>query len=164
VHHLRTHPWSPRNFAYLFITIQQLIKSVRKMTLFWHYPSFIAGLLVHQLYIQSTFHVHQSDCMKNTTKKPLHTVNPTYHPSYNCPSCKILAKVFPKSTGDFVKPRSRTHDFQIKIILSKFSILNCVFFYEMIQIHLTTVRYCNTYCWIQKSVSHWCSVIHLVET
>jgi len=63
------------------------------MTQFWHHLPLIVELLAHQSHFQSTFNVHQSECMNNTTKLILKHNNSRHHPSYTRHPCKILAKI-----------------------------------------------------------------------
>jgi len=66
------HNWTPNPHERLLthsLQYKSWWKFVREMTPFWHHPSFIVELLVHQSHIQATSPVHQSECiMINTTK------------------------------------------------------------------------------------------------
>jgi len=62
------------------------------MTQFWHHPHLILELLAHQLHFQSTFNVHQFECMHSTTKLILKHSKFEHHPWKNCafsPSAEI---------------------------------------------------------------------------
>jgi len=75
------------------------------MTPFWHHPSFIVELLVHQSHIQATSPVHQSECMMiNTTKYYLTHNNVEVLPLMYVPLIPNSVENPPKTTVDLESP------------------------------------------------------------
>ena len=109
-------------------------KFVGDMTLFWHHLSLIVELLVHRSHIQSTLHVHQSECMKNTTKHYL------THSKLAVSLTPLImfapqAKFWGKSAQDhrrIGKPGRWTHYSWSKIIVWKFCSLVHTYIYRFI--------------------------------
>ena len=97
------HTWPPDPHNKLLIYSLQYNswwKFVRDMTPFQHHPSSSAKLLVHQSHIQSTFHVHQSECMRSTTKQNLTHSKLEVSPFIHVPLTQNSGENPPKITGD----------------------------------------------------------------
>jgi len=143
-----------KNLLIYLLQYSNWLKSVRKMTLFWHHPRLITVLLGHQSHIQSIFHEHQSECMNDTTKQILRhsnlEVSPfIYHPWYvnSLKICQNHAQLwfkFGKSCGGYSDPLLQTAR-KVWII-----------WYQRTQSRTQCIRqklqYMSVQCWFQDGV------------
>jgi len=90
------------------------------MTPFRHHTYFIVELFVHQSHIQLTFHVHQSECMVNTTKHyPTHS-NLEVSPFMYLPLTQHSGENPPKITGDLLSLAVEAMTFELRSFFESF--------------------------------------------